>query len=135
VNVYWDTSALLNAVVSPSVLARLKTGDNWTRLHTLSEAFALMTGRGVPSGTAQLTFRPDDCSAWLEKVLQNVTVTELSRSEVMSALKSAQRLGVKGRRVHDLMHAVAADKVKAEVLLTRDKQDFAGLGKAKVEWP
>jgi predicted nucleic acid-binding protein len=135
VNVYWDTSALLNAVVSPSVLARLKTGDNWTRLHTLCEVLSLMTGRGVPSRTAQLTFRPDDCAAWLETVMQDVTVTELSRFEVLSGLKSAQRLGVKGRRVHDLMHAIAADKVKAEVLLTRDKEDFAGLGKAKVEWP
>ena len=133
--VYWDTSALLNAVVSPSVLARLKTGDNWTRLHTLCEAFSLMTGRGVPSGTAQLIFRPDDCAAWLDKVMQDVTVTELSRSEVLSGLKTAQRLGVKGRLIHDLMHAIAADKVTAELLLTRDKQYFAGLGKAKVEWP
>jgi hypothetical protein len=138
VKLYWDTSALLNAVVSASVLERLNRGkDNWTRLHTFCEAFGLMTGRGFAnvSGDERTVFTPEAAAGWLEKAAMNLTVIELSRFEVLSGLKSAQGLGVKGRRVHDLMHAIAADRAKADVLLTRDTNDFAGLGKAKVEKP
>jgi predicted nucleic acid-binding protein len=135
--VYWDTSALINSVVSADVAARLQGEENWTRLHSLCEAFGIMTGRGLAgqSGTVRFTFTAERCAEWLENLLSNVSTMELSRAEVLSAIKSADKFGVKGRRIHDLLHAAAADRIKADILLTRDTQDFTGIAKAKLEWP
>ena len=68
---YWDTSAVINALISPEVMERLKTGEHITRLHTLAEFFANMTGRGVKyrdlaTGEEVFLFlTPDECAAWL----------------------------------------------------------------------
>jgi predicted nucleic acid-binding protein len=42
-------------------------------------------------------------------------------------LKQAQKRGVRGGRVHDYLHARAAEKAGAEELLTTDQYDFASL--------
>ena len=44
---YWDTSAAINAAISPEVFRRLDSGEHVARLHLLAEFFATMTGRGV----------------------------------------------------------------------------------------
>ena len=44
---YWDTSAAINAAISPEVFRRLENGKHVARLHLLAEFFATMTGRGV----------------------------------------------------------------------------------------
>ena len=36
-------------------------------------------------------------------------------------------MGVRGGRVHDYMHALAASKSGADALLTTDRNDFNGL--------
>ena len=51
----------------------------------------------------------------------------LSENEILEALDKAQARGVRGGRVHDYMHALAADKAKADALLTADANDFNGL--------
>ena len=38
--------------------------------------------------------------------------------------------GVQGARIHDFLHAVAADKTSSDELLTRNTNDFAILGHA-----
>jgi hypothetical protein len=50
--VFWDTSAAVNALVSPQVWDRLNTGEHYARLHLFAEFFATMTGRGVSVITA-----------------------------------------------------------------------------------
>jgi predicted nucleic acid-binding protein len=46
---------------------------------------------------------------------------------MLAALRTARKRGVRGGRVHDFMHAVAAAKAGAEKILTLDKNDFDGL--------
>jgi hypothetical protein len=58
---------------------------------------------------------------------------ELTGSEVLDALKSARQKGVRGGRVHDYLHAVAAEKCAAKKILTLDKNGFAGLTGLQVE--
>jgi hypothetical protein len=54
---------------------------------------------------------------------------ELTAAEIVSAIKGAQAKNVQGGRVHDLLHAVAAEKAGADELWTTDQFDFTGLGK------
>jgi hypothetical protein len=53
---------------------------------------------------------------------------ELSADEIVNAVKEAKRKNVQGGRIHDLLHAVAAEKAKADELWTIDRYDFNGLG-------
>ena len=46
--VYWDSTALLNALAAQSVLARLDDGQHLTRSHAYVEAFHHLSGRGLP---------------------------------------------------------------------------------------
>lgn len=69
----------------------------------------------APSGPTE---RPD------EDLLDFI---ELSSADAVSALKKASSLGVRGARVHDLMHAEAAIKYSADELLTLDDSGFASL--------
>ena len=49
----------------------------------------------------------------------------LSSADAVSTLKKSSSLGVRGVRVHDLMHAEAAIKYGADKLLTLDDSGFA----------
>jgi hypothetical protein len=46
---------------------------------------------------------------------------------MLAALKQTRKRGVRGGRVHDFMHAVAAEKSGAKELLTLDTHDFDAL--------
>ncbi len=60
---------------------------------------------------------------------------ELSREETLAAIDLAQKRGVQGARIHDLIHARSAALGGAELILTRD-QGFSSLGEGiKTEWP
>lgn len=50
---YWDTSALINALMSQAVMSRLKNQGGLTRSHTLAEFFGVQTGRGVRNAAAR----------------------------------------------------------------------------------
>jgi predicted nucleic acid-binding protein len=58
---------------------------------------------------------------------------DLTAAEVLTALKEARKKGVRGGRIHDYLHAVAAQKSGAKKLLTLDRNDFAGLTKVGIE--
>ena len=67
---YWDTSAAINAAISPQVFRRLSAGEHIARLHLLAEFFATMTGRGVEitdkaGNTERLAFTQSECAEWL----------------------------------------------------------------------
>jgi hypothetical protein len=75
VKTYWDTSAIINAAISPDVYDRLNQGKHVTRLHSLAEFFATITGRGVEikdpfGGKDRLVLTPQECAEWLSVFAQ-----------------------------------------------------------------
>ncbi len=132
---YWDSSALLNAVVSHTVAARIAPGDV-TRSHAFCEIFAVLTGRGIPTKSGRVAMSNSDATRVIEKLGEKLTRRDLTWREVVTALRDARSLGVQGGRVHDLMHARSAVLAKVERVLTRNVADFSGLtGAIPVETP
>ena len=137
---FWDSSAVINAAISPPVKARLKQGDHVARLHVLLEFFSTMTGRGLSyqdkaGNPVRILFAPDDAARWLRGFASKVSLIELTGPEILDALDKAQARSIQGGRVYDYAHALAADKVRADEILTRNAADFQGLTKAKIIWP
>jgi hypothetical protein len=136
---YWDTSAAINAAISPEVFRRLESGEHVARLHLLAEFFATMTGRGVEitneaGNTDRMVFTQNECAAWLRKFAGRLEFEELTKDEALNGLEKAQRLGVQGARVYDYWHALVAEKTKADELITRNTRHFQDLAK-NVAWP
>jgi predicted nucleic acid-binding protein len=48
-------------------------------------------------------------------------------------LRETRKRGVRGGRIHDYLHAVAAEKSGANKLLTLDRHDFNDLTKVEIE--
>jgi hypothetical protein len=63
----------------------------------------------------------------IREISAGMNFVELDAGETLSALEAAQTRGVRGGRVHDWLHARAAEKAKVAVLLTDNFADFAGL--------
>ena len=119
---YWDTSALVNALHDPRLEAKALESDQWTRPHALSEAFSTLTG-----GRLGFKYTADDATALLKALTQGMYFVDLDNHETLVALGLARKRGVRGGRVHDWMHARAAKKAGAAVLVTDNHSDFAGL--------
>ncbi len=138
---FGDTSAAMNAVVATKVWERLNTGEHFARLHLFAEFFATMTGRGIrvkdqAGNPARLVLTPMDAAHWLREFAMKVKLVELTDAETLDALDRAAQNRVQGGRVYDYGHALAAEKAEADVLLTRNTNDFIGLAdKARIEWP
>ena len=61
---------------------------------------------------------------------------ELAANESLHALNNAQEQGNQGGRAYDYFRGLAATKANADVLLTRNDEDFRSLSKSvPVEWP
>ena len=65
--------------------------------------------------------------ALIRELTLNMNFVELDAGETLAALDVAQQRGVRGGRVHDWLHARAAQKAKVDELLTDNLNDFAGL--------
>lgn len=125
---YWDSSALVAAVADPLLQTRLIKDGGVTRSHSIAEVFSTLTGNPLVRISAE------DASSALEKLAANLDFIDVGAKELLLALKQAGKLGVRGGRVHDYFHALAADKSGADELLTLDANDFVGLTvKAKIE--
>lgn len=136
---YWDTSAVINAAVSAEVWDRLDKGDHVTRLHTLGEFFATMTGRGVQTSDengqlVRVLFTPADCTTWLREFSQKLQFVELDKIELLKGLEETQGLSIQGARIYDYWHALVCRKAHANELITRNTDDFQTLVD-KVAWP
>ena len=136
---YWDTSAAINAALSPEVFRRLDKGEHVARLHLLAEFFATMTGRGVEitdeaGNTDRMVFTQNECAAWLREFADRLEFVELTKEESLNSLDKAQRLGVQGARVYDYWHALVSNKAKSNELITRNTRHFQGLA-GNVAWP
>jgi hypothetical protein len=134
-SVYWDSSALLNAVVSQEVAARMPPGDV-SRSHSFCEIFSLLTGRGIPTKTGRVTFSNSDATKIIDQLARKLSLRDLTAAETLTALRDAKALGVQGARIHDLMHARSAVLAGTHKVLTRNVSDFSGLtGTIPVERP
>jgi predicted nucleic acid-binding protein len=119
---YWDASALIDALHDSRVEQKALEADQWTRAHALAETFATLTG-----GKLGFRYLPDDAAALIRELAQAMNFVELDAAETLAAMDIAQQLGVRGGRVHDWLHARAAQKAKVTELLTDNLSDFAGL--------
>jgi len=119
---YWDTSALVDALHDSRIEALAVERDQWTRPHTLAEAFSTLTG-----GRLGFKYLPSDAAAILRELTLGFNFVELDAKETLTALDEAERRGVRGGRVHDWMHARAAIKSGVSVLLTDNVGDFTDL--------
>ncbi|HEV2330120.1 MAG TPA: PIN domain-containing protein [Verrucomicrobiae bacterium] len=124
---YWDSSALIESLWEPALQLRLKHERGFTRPHALAEAFSVLTGNPATR------IDTDDALAFLKSLESRLDFVDLTAVEMLEALKPARKLGVRGGRVHDLFHAVAAKKSGAKKILTLDKNDFIGLTEIELE--
>ena len=70
---------------------------------------------------------------WCKTLSLHLDFVKLSASDVLVALKNARKRLVRGGRIHDYLHAVAAEKGLATKILTLDKYDFDDLTSHEVE--
>jgi predicted nucleic acid-binding protein len=136
--VYWDSTALLNALAAQSVLARLDDGQHLTRSHAYVEAFHHLSGRGLPLKNGQrLAVTPGDAARMIRNLAKRVQAHDLTPEQTLTALDDAQGQGVSGRMVHDWLHARAAKLAGADVILTRDRalSRLCAAEGLKAQWP
>jgi len=119
---YWDSSALVLATADLGLRRRLHEDRGITRSHALSEVFSALTG-----GNLAIRVEADAAAQTVEELAKDLDFTDLEPQEVLTALKQARKRGVRGGRVHDYLHAVAAEKAKVQHLLVTDQHDFDGL--------
>jgi predicted nucleic acid-binding protein len=119
---YWDSSALVQASADVQLRARLRKERGVTRTHALAETFSALTG-----GRLAIRLEADAAFKVVDNLAADLDFVDLDPWEVRSALKQAQHRGVRGGRVHDYLHARAAEKSGAPELLTTDQYDFTSL--------
>jgi hypothetical protein len=93
-----------------------------TRAHTLSEVFSTLTGRHAGGRVTA-----DQAAGIVAGLSADLDFEELTAPEILRALAQAESKGVRGGRVHDYLHAVAAHKGRAGLILTADRHGFDGL--------
>lgn len=125
---YWDSSALVEATTDLALRLRVQRENPFTRTHSLAEAFSALTG-----GNLGIRVDADDAAETLANLAGDLHFVDLDKADVLTAFKSARRKGVRGGRVHDYLHAVAAEKQEATQIVTLDRNDFTGLTSVKVE--
>src|SRR5260221_2794753 len=110
---YWDSSALVDALSDPCIESLAKEADQFTRPHSLLEVFSTLIGRRLG-----FRVRPSDAAQSIRELTSSITFVNLGTVEILEALDQAERLGVRGGNIHDLLHACAAKKAGVDVLLT-----------------
>jgi len=118
---YWDASALLEVLHNQTLRAQLTPKSDGTRPHSLAEIFSTLT-KGVA-----FRYPADDAAKMISDLAEDLDFIELTKADALRAVKDAKRLGVRGARIHDLMHVLAAGKYGASVLMTLDTGGFQGI--------
>jgi predicted nucleic acid-binding protein len=119
---YWDSSALVEAASDFALRTRLRQERGITRTHALAEIFSALTG-----GNLAIRLEADAAAEMVDNLAQDLDFVDLTAKEVLAALKRARKRGVRRGRVHDFLHAIAAENSGAEELLTTDQYDFESL--------
>lgn len=135
---YWDSSALINALVAGPVVSRLKTDEHFTRSHAYVEVFHHLTGIGLPAkGGGRNKVINSDAAVMIRALSEKLSVRDLSIEETLGALDLSRAAGVMGKMVHDWIHIRTAKLSLVDIVLTRDA-GFAALAQSqglKTEWP
>ncbi|HEX3800981.1 MAG TPA: hypothetical protein VH413_19975 [Verrucomicrobiae bacterium] len=118
---YWDSSALITAVRDDATRDRLQFERGFSRRHALAEMFSALTGK------AHLKLDASKAALLVKEIAADLDFIDLSTADILRAMADAQRLGVRGGGIHDLLHARAALKSGAAEFLTMDKNDFLHL--------
>jgi len=118
---YWDSSALVSACEDSALSARLAAEKGFSRRHALAETFSALTGK------SHLRLSATKAAALLKQFCDDLEFVELSTEDILEAAAQAESLGVRGGRIHDLLHAKAALKCGAKTLVTLDRNDFVSL--------
>jgi predicted nucleic acid-binding protein len=118
---YWDSSALVDALHSQNLRDKIRPNTAVTRPHSLAEVFSTLT-KGV-----NFRYPAEDAAKMLEDLKMDISFVELNADETQDAINQASKRGIRGARIHDLMHAAAAIKSGAKVLLTLDTSGFSDL--------
>jgi predicted nucleic acid-binding protein len=118
--VYWDSSALVKLLHDETERAKLQPDRDGTRPHTLAEVFSTLT-KGV-----SFRYPPENAARMISDLSKDLSFVELTKTDALSAVIDASR---RGARIHDLMHAAAARKFGADVLMTLDLAGFQGITK------
>lgn len=127
---YWDSSALIEILHTPSRRTAFSPKFDVTRTYTLAEVYSTLT-KGV-----NYRYPPDDAAKMIEGLAEDLDFIQLSKGDTLATIKEARAQGVRGARIHDLMHATAARKCGASTLMTLDLAGFTGLAKGlKIETP
>jgi len=119
---YWDSSALVKATSDVSLRTQLRENRGYSRTHALNEMFSALTG-----GNLLIRLDADAAAAVVASVAVDLEFIDLGAEEILAALKVAKGKGVRDGRVHDFMHAIAAEKSGSTELFTTDRNDFSGL--------
>jgi predicted nucleic acid-binding protein len=119
---------VIEACNSPVLRARLHRERGLTRTHTLAEVFSTLTG-----GNLAFRLDADEAAQTVANLATDLDFHDLTVADVLTALKEARKKGIRGGRIHDYLHAVAAQKSGAKKLLTLDKNDFNDLTKVEIE--
>jgi predicted nucleic acid-binding protein len=125
---YWDSSAVIEACNSATLRVRLHPERGFTRTHTLAEVFSTLTG-----GNLAFRLGAEEAAKTVANLASDLDFQDLAATDVLKALKEARKKGVRGGRIHDYLHAVAAEKSGARKLLTLDKNDFNDLTTVEIE--
>ncbi|HZM02822.1 MAG TPA: hypothetical protein VFC44_07340 [Candidatus Saccharimonadales bacterium] len=125
---YWDSSAVIEACNNPALRLRLHREGGFTRIHTLAEVFSTLTG-----GNLAFRLGADEAAKTVANLASDLDFQDLAATDVLKALKEARKKGVRGGRIHDYLHAVAAEKSGARKLLTLDRNDFNDLTPVEIE--
>jgi predicted nucleic acid-binding protein len=118
---YWDSSALLEVLHDQTLRTRLRPESDGTRPHSLAEIFSTLT-KGIA-----FRYPPDDAAKMISDLAEDLDFIDLAKADALLAVKSAKRLGVRGARIHDLLHVFAARKYGADALMTLDTGGFHGI--------
>jgi predicted nucleic acid-binding protein len=119
---YWDSSALVAASADLALRTRLRAEGGVTRTHALAETFSALTG-----GNLALRVDADAAARMVDSLAQDLDFVDLTSKEILDALKQTRKRGVRGGRIHDFLHALAAEKAGTGQLLTADENDFTSL--------
>src|SRR2546422_9070802 len=86
--IYWDSSALFNALASKTVFDRFDSDEHITRSHGFAEVFSHLTGRGLPmkDGTRQKV-SPADAAKMLSTLAKRLSLRDLTGAECWLQLR------------------------------------------------
>jgi|UniRef100_UPI003782F586 predicted nucleic acid-binding protein len=123
-----ETSALVAAIVGTEDYHRecdalMDSGELGMFAHGLAETFSILT-----SGRRKLQMTADAASELIEQdFLPLLSVTSLTPTEMMRAMRDAQSRGVRGGGIYDYLHLVAARKAKAARIYTLNLSNFRAI--------